>query len=49
MNRYEKPDAEVLSFRPDESLMDQEIGTSGGTDTGGGVSPFALHDSHDNR
>ena len=51
MNRYEKPDAEVLSFCPDEALMDQGIGgTSGpGTNQGGGVSPFALHDSRDNR
>lgn len=51
MNHYEKPNAEVISFCPDEALMDQGIGgPSGvGTEQGGGVSPFALHDSRDNR
>lgn len=52
MNRYEKPNAEVLSFCPDEALMDdQNIGGGISGTQGGGAFPgtYALHDSHDNR
>lgn len=52
MHKYEQPNVEVLSFRPDEALMDQNIGTSGvtGGQTGGGIpGTYSLHDSHDNR
>lgn len=46
MNRYEKPDAEVLSFRPDEALMDQNISgdLTSGIEQGGG-SPYDARDS----
>lgn len=52
MNKYEQPNVEVLSFRPDESLMDENIGTSGvgGGQTGGGIPGMrSTYDSHDNR
>ena len=52
MNKYEQPKVEVLSLCLDESIMDEQgiTGSSGpGTNQGGGMSPFALRDSHDNR
>ena len=52
MNHYEKPAVEVLSFRADESIMDdQQIGGGLSGTQGGGAFPGAqtLHDSRDNR
>ena len=51
MNHYEKPNAEVISFCPDEALMDQQIGGGMSGTQGGGAFPgtYALHDSRDNR
>lgn len=45
MHKYEQPNVEVISFRPDESLMDENLGDglSGGQ---GGGSPY---DARDNR